>query len=79
MSGIISMIPDKKNNTCIFEFDKGCFPKSEDQVYFSEEVYKQIRQGLVKARLNYTVCDLEATILEENTNKNTVTVRISAV
>ena len=73
------MTPNKKNNTCIFVLDIGCFPSDENDVYFPEEVYKQIRQGLVKARLNYTISDLQATVLDEDKKKNTVTVLLSAV
>ena len=77
--GVISMTPNKKNNTCVFVLDAECFPQDENNVYFSEDVYKQLRQGLVKARLNYTVLDLKAVVLEEDKKKNTVTVQISAV
>ena len=76
--GVVSMEPDKKTNTCVFVLDKGIFPQSEYDVFFSEDTYKQIRQGLVKARLNYTVSNLEAAVLDEDDEKNTITVRISA-
>ena len=78
-SGVVSMEPDKKTNTCVLVLDKGIFPQSEDFVFFSEDTYKHIRQCLVKSRLNYTVSDLEATVLDEDDKKNTITVRISAV
>lgn len=77
--GVISMTPNKNNNTCVFVLDVACFPEEENDIYFTEDVYKQLRQGLVKARLNYTVSDLKATIIEEDKKKNTVTVQISAV
>lgn len=76
---VLKTIPDKKTNTCMFVFSKEIFPEGEDEVFFSENVYKQIRQGLVKARLNYNILELEATVLEENEEENTVTVKISAV
>lgn len=78
-NSVLETIPDKKTNTCTFVFSEDIFPEGEDEVFFSENVYKQIRQGLVKARLNYNILELEATVLEENEEENTVTVKISAV
>lgn len=70
-TGILETVPDKRANTCTFVMDKAVFPDDE---YFAPETYKQIRQGLVRARLNYTLHSLHVTVLDED--QDTLTFKI---
>ena len=73
-SGIREMRPDKGKHTCTFVLEKSAIPEG---AYLAPETYKDIRQGLVKARLNYTILDLQVTVLEED--DDTLTLKIEGV